>query len=84
MLMDRRLHISLFLGLLISLAPLLVEAQVMPDSKERARKEQVQEIERYMEHVDDGNRSVKYMSYVILPLIGLIGGLLVLRRFLLN
>lgn len=68
----------------MSLAPLLVEAQVMPESKERVRKVQVQEIERCIENVDGGDRSVKYLSYVVLPVIGLIGGLFVLRRFLLN
>jgi hypothetical protein len=80
----RRLHIVYLLGILMSLAPLLVEAQVMPESKERVRKVQVQEIERCIENVDGGDRSVKYLSYVVLPVIGLIGGLFVLRRFLLN
>lgn len=80
----RRLHIVFLLGISMSLAPLLVEAQVMPESKERVRKVQVQEIERCIENVDGGDRSVKYLSYVVLPVIGLIGGLFVLRRFLLN
>ncbi len=80
----RRLNFVFFLGILIGLSPLLVEAQVTPESKERVRKVQVQEIERYTENVDGGDRSVKYLSYVVLPVIGLIGGLLVLRRFLLR
>ncbi len=79
-----RVHLCCFLGLLLSLAPLLVGAQSMPVPQERVRKEQVQEIERYMEHVEREDRSVKYMVYVVLPALGLIGCLMVLRRFLLN
>jgi hypothetical protein len=80
----RRMHLCYFVGLLVSLAPLLVVAQSMPVPHVIVRKEQVQEVERYMERVEGEDRSVKYMVYVVLPALGLIGCLMVLRRFLLN
>ncbi len=82
--MARRMQLCYFFGLLVSLAPLLVEAQSMPVPHVIVRKEQVQEVERYMERVEGEDRSVKYMVYVVLPALGLIGCLMVLRRFLLN
>ena len=84
MLMDRRVHLCCFLGLFVSLAPLLVGAQSMPAPQERGRMVQVQEVERYMERVERDDRSVKYVVYVVLPALGLIGCLMVLRRFLLD
>lgn len=80
----RRMHLCYFVGLLVSLAPLLVVAQSMPVPQESVRREQVQEVERYMERVEGEDRSVKYVVYVVLPALGLIGCLMVLRRFLLN
>jgi len=80
----RRMQLCYFLGLLVSLAPLMVEAQSVPVPQVIVRKEQVQEVERYMERVEGEDRSVKYMVYVVLPALGLIGCLMVLRRFLLN
>lgn len=82
--MVRRMQLCYFLGLLMSLAPLLVEAQPVPVPHVIVRKEQVQEVERYMENVEREDRSVKYVVYVVLPVLGLIGSLMVLRRFLLN
>lgn len=78
------MHLCYFVGLLVSLAPLLVVAQSMPVPQESVRREQVQEVERYMERVEGEDRSVKYVVYVVLPALGLIGCLMVLRRFLLN
>jgi|GEM_PF-6163359 len=80
----RRMHLCYFVGLLVSLAPLLVVAQSMPVPHVIVRREQVQEVERYMERVEGEDRSVKYVVYVVLPALGLIGCLMVLRRFLLN
>jgi hypothetical protein len=82
--MARRMQLCYFLGLLVGLAPLLVEAQSTPVPHVIVRKEQVQEVERYMENVERDDRSVKYVVYVVLPALGLIGCLMVLRRFLLN
>lgn len=82
--MVRRMQLCYFLGLLVSLTPLLVEAQSVPVPHVIVRKEQVQEVERYMERVEGEDRSVKYMVYVVLPALGLIGCLMVLRRLLLN
>jgi len=78
------MHLCYFVGLLVSLAPLLVVAQSMPVPHVIVRKEQVQEVERYMENVERDDRSVKYVVYVVLPALGLIGCLMVLRRFLLS
>ena len=80
----RRMQLCYFFGLMVSLAPLLMAAQSRPVPQERVRKEQVQEVERYMERVEGEDRSVKYVVYVVLPALGLIGCLMVLRRFLLN
>lgn len=77
----RRMHLCYFIGLLVSLAPLLVVAQSMSVPHESVRREQVQEVERYMERVEGEDRSVKYVVYVVLPALGLIGCLMVLRRF---
>ncbi len=80
----RRMQLCYFFGLMVSLAPLLVEAQSRPVPHVIVRKEQVQEVERYMERVEGEDRSVKYVVYVVLPALGLIGCLMVLRRFFLN
>jgi len=71
-------------GFLVSLAPLLAGAQSVPIPHVIVRKEQVQEVERYLERVEGEDRSVKYVVYVVLPALGLIGCLMVLRRLLLN
>lgn len=69
---------------LVSVAPLLAGAQSVPVPHVMVRKEQVQEVERYLERVEGEDRSVKYVSYVVLPALGLIECLMVLRRLLLN
>ena len=84
MFMARRMQLCYFFGLLVSLAPLLVEAQSMSVPHVLVRKEQVEEVERYMENVERDDRSAKYMVYVVLPALGLIGCLMVLRRLLIN
>jgi len=78
------MHLCYFVGLLVSLAPLLVVAQSMPVPHVIVRKEQVQEVERYMENVERDDRSVKYVVYVVLPALGFTGCLKVLRRLLLS
>lgn len=78
------MQLCYFFGLMVSLAPLMVGAQSTPVPQVIVRKEQVQEVERYMENVERDDRSVKYVVYVVLPALGLIGCLMVLRRFLLN
>lgn len=80
----RGTQLCCFFGLWVCLAPLLVGAQSVPVPQVIVRKEQVQEVERYMERVEGEDRSVKYMIYVVLPALGLIGCLMVLRRLLLN
>lgn len=82
--MTRRMQLCYVFGLLVWLAPLLVGAQSVPAPQVIVRKEQVQEVERYMERAEGEDRSVKYMVYVVLPALGLIGCLMVLRRLLLN
>lgn len=79
-----RTQLCCFFGLWVCLAPLLAGAQSVPAPQVIVRKEQVQEVERYMERVEGEDRSVKYMVYVVLPALGLIGCLMVLRRLLLN
>lgn len=80
----RRTELCYFFGLWVCLVPLLAGAQSVPAPQVIVRKEQVQEAERYLERVEGEDRSVKYVAYVVLPALGLIGCLMVLRRLLLN
>ncbi len=60
----------------------MVIAQTKPSAKEQIRREQVQEIEKYLEKIDGDDRSVNYVVYVVLGSVGVIGCLVVVRRLL--
>lgn len=75
----RQLHLCLVLGFLIGLAPIVMVAQNMPAPSERVRKDHEQEIQQVLGHLHEEDRSVDSMLYVIMPLIGLVGGVLLLR-----
>ncbi len=77
------LHLSIVLGFLGCLAPIMVMAQAKPSAKEQIRREQVQEIEKYQHTIDGEDRSVNYVTYVVLGALGIIGCMVVVRRLLL-
>jgi C4-dicarboxylate transporter len=82
--MARCLHFCLALSLWVALVPFLVSAQAAPSAQEWMQKKQAHEIENIVGRLEENNTSADYLLYVVVPLVGLIGVLTLLRRLFLN
>lgn len=65
------------------LSPLMAMSQEVSAAKEQPRKDQVQEIERYLRTVDGEDRSTSYVAYVVVGTLGVMGCMVLVRRLLL-
>ncbi|WP_395752684.1 hypothetical protein [Prosthecobacter sp.] len=78
------LRLCLVFGVVDCLAPVRAYAQQVPIEKEVPRKEQVREIEKYLGQIEEDDRPLKFLVYVVLGTLGVISCMIVLRRFLAN
>ena len=83
-LLGRHLHCCLVIALWVGLAPILAPAQSAPATLEWKKKNQAHEIENIVGKLEEKNTTSEYLLYVVLPLIGLLGVLTLLRRSFLN
>lgn len=77
-----RLHLCAAAVLFLGLPPPAGGVLTTPPSHEVVRKDQEHEIEQVLGHLEREDRTAEYLLYVVMPVLGLMGGLLVLRRLL--
>ena len=81
--MPPRFFLAALAGVLLGLLSPVAVVQAAPAAREVVQKDHDREIERVMGRLNGEDRSSDYVLYVVLPVLGLIGTMLVLRRFLL-
>lgn len=76
----RRLSLCILTSLLFLLSMPMGAGASAPVSHARVQRDQVQEIEQVLGHLEGEDRTVEYLLYVVMPALGLMGILLIFRR----